>query len=191
MFPARCLNRLFASVRQAILLRAFLLFLLTASGLAFGGVHDIWLGWDEPSAAENVVEHRVFYGTRSGQYTNEDISYYSDGGLIYGLEEGKTYYFAVRAVDADGTNSAFSAEISYTVPVPKPAVLRTEIYYDGDGVAYGMGVSSAWELSSDWELDYSTDLQNWSPWQTGHGTDFWTYADFSWGDQFYFRLALF
>ena len=100
-----------------MLLRAFLLFLLTVAGPAFGGVRNIWLGWDEPPAAENIVEHHVFYGTQSGHYTNEDISYYSDGDLIYGLEEGKTYYFAVRAVDVGGTNSAFSTEISYTIPV--------------------------------------------------------------------------
>ncbi len=191
VFPVCGLNRLFASVRKAMLLRAFLLFFLTAAVPAFGGVRDIWLGWDEPPAEENIVEHRVFYGTHSGQYTTEAVSYYSDGALIYGLEAGQKYYFVVKSVDADGTNSAFSAEISYTVPVPKPAVLKTEIYYDGDGVAYGMGVSSEWQLSFDWELDYSTDLKNWYPWQTGHGADFWTYVDFSWSDQFYFRLALY
>ena len=190
MFPVRCLNSLFASVRKAILLRAFLIYFAASFGAVWAGTEQVWLIWDEPAPELNVVEYHVFYGIH-GSYTNEDVAYYYPGDLIYGLDAGTNYFFAVTAVDIDGHRSPRSAEISFTIPVPQPVPLHTEVYYNGEGVAYGMGVSGSWDSPTDWELDYSTDLQNWSPWQTGHGTDFWTYADFSWGDQFYFRLALF
>ena len=190
MFPVRCLNSLFASVRKAILLRAFLIYFAASFGAVWAGTEQVWLIWDEPAPELNVVEYHVFYGIH-GSYTNEDVAYYYPGDLIYGLDAGTNYFFAVTAVDIDGHRSPRSAEISFTIPVPQPVPLHTEVYYNGEGVAYGMGVSGSWDSPTDWELDYSTDLQSWYPWQYGHGTDFWTYADFSWGDQFYFRLALF
>ncbi len=151
----------------------------------------MWLGWDGADPEENIVEYHVFYGTQSRLYTNSDTSYYYDGDYIYGLDEGKTYYFAVTAVDADGKSSPISAEVAYTVPVPPAVPLQTEIYYDSNGTAYGMGISGSWSSPTDWELDYSSDLLNWSPWQAGHGTDCYTYVQFDWGDQYFFRLVLF
>lgn len=191
VFPVPCLSRQFVGARKAILLRALLVFFFGVTGMVFGGTQSIWLGWDVPSSSENIVEYHVFFGTQSGQCTNEDISYNYDGDLISGLEEGKTYYFAVRAVDADGHTSPLSVEISYAVPVPHPAVLQTEIYYDGDGAAYGMGVSGIWDAPTDWQLEYSTDLKEWNPWQSGYGTSCWTYVGFDWGEQYFFRLVLY
>jgi hypothetical protein len=158
---------------------------------AAAGTQSVWLGWDGAPPEDNIIEHHVFYGTKSGQYTNSDTSYYYDGDYISGLEEGETYFFAVTAVDADGKSSPISAEVSYTVPMPPAVPLQSEIYYDGDGVAYGMAILGSWISPTDWEMDYSTDLLNWSPWQSGHGTDCYTYVDFSWGDQYFFRLVLF
>ena len=185
------LGQRLTGARKAFLLRALLALFISATGSAFGGTQTIWLGWDVPPAAENVVEYHVFFGTQSGHCTNEDVSYNYDGDLISGLEEGKTYYFAVLAVDADGHRSLRSAEIAYTVPVPESAVLQTEIYHDGDGVAYGMGVSAAWDAPADWQLEYSTDLVQWNTWQTGYGTSCWSYVGFDWGKQYFFRLVLF
>jgi hypothetical protein len=52
----------------------------------------------------------------------------STTAAISGLEEGKTYYFAVTDYDAYGNQSGFSNEVNYTVPV-----LDT----DGDGLSDG------------------------------------------------------
>ena len=191
MFPVRHLSGWFASVRKAMLLRAFLIIFAAGGGAVWAGTQQVWLNWDYPNPDLNVVEYHVFYGTHSGNYTNEDVVYYYPGDLISGLEEGTNYFFAVTAVDMNGHSSPLSAELSYTVPVPPPVPLQTEVYYDGDGVAYGMAVSGSWSSPTDWELDYSTDLQNWYPWQYGHGTDAWTYVGFDWGAQFFFRLTLF
>jgi hypothetical protein len=191
VFPVRCLVSFRASVRKAILLRAFLIFFTVTSGLSWAGTEQVWLFWDDPAPELNIMEYHVFYGTQSGHYTSEDVVYYYPGDLIYGLEEGTNYFFAVMSVDINGNSSPLSPEISLTVPKPQPVPLQEYVYYAGDGAAVGMMIFATWDSPTDWELDYSTDLENWYPWESGHGTDLWTYADFSWGDQCYFRLALY
>ena len=191
MFFARCFSLQFASARKSILLRAFLVFLAVSSSVGWAGSQQVWLTWDAADPELNVVEYHVLYGTQSGQYTNEDVVYYYPGDLIYGLQEGTNYFFAVKSVDMDGNSSPLSAELSMTIPVPQPVPLQTEIYRADDGIAYGMSIAGTWDSPTDWELDFTTDLENWYPWQYGHGTDFWTYVDFSWGDQFFFRLVLY
>jgi len=191
VFHVRSLSWKFFGVRRFAILRAFV-FLLCATALsALGGTQSGWLGWDGAPPEENIVEYQVYYGTQSGNYTNFDTSYYSNGDYISGLEPGRTYYFAVSAVDANGMNSPISAEVSYTVPVPPIVPLQTEIYYDGDGSAYGMGVFGSWPAPMNWELDYSTDLVNWNPWLSGRDVGFWADVYFDWGDQYFFRLVLF
>jgi hypothetical protein len=191
VFPVRLVSPEIFSVRRLVILRAFVFLFAAMAVSARAGTQTIWLGWDDAPPEENIVQYQVFYGTQPGVYTNSDTVYYSDGDYIYGLEEGNTYYFAVAAMDADGQQSRLSAETSYTVPLPPRVPLTSEIYYDGSGMPYGMSIMAAWASPFDWELDYSTDLQNWSPWAAGHGTDCWSYVNFSWGDQFFFRLVLF
>jgi Fibronectin type III domain len=75
------------------------------------------LAWNAPAAA--VTGYRVYYGTSSRNYTQ------ALGGGAYvtattwtvkGLAGGKTYYFAVTAVDSSGVESAYSAEASKAIP---------------------------------------------------------------------------
>ena len=188
MFPVGFLKVLNSAARNGFRLRAFFVVFFFSALRIFGGTQTIWLGWDIAPWDENIIEYRVLYGTQSGVYTNSDISYNWDGAVIYGLEQGKTYYFAVSGTDVDGNNSPLSSELAYVVPVPTPAVLQTEVYTDGDGVPFGMGISSSWNIPTDWELDYSTDLINWSVWQSSHGTSVSAYWGFDWSDQAYFRL---
>jgi chitinase len=56
------------------------------------------------------------YGYASGNYsTSVDIGNYTTAS-VFGLEEGRTYYFAVTAYDVYGNASPFSNEVSYVVP---------------------------------------------------------------------------
>jgi hypothetical protein len=59
----------------------------------------------------------VYYGTASQTYTDSivvsnpnELSY-----VVGSLTVGQTYYFAVKAVTASGTQSAFSPEVSATI----------------------------------------------------------------------------
>ncbi|MGH7951699.1 MAG: hypothetical protein ACREFE_07240 [Limisphaerales bacterium] len=73
------------------------------------------LSWDaSPDPA--VAGYNVYYGGASGNYTNVISVGNVTNAAISGLVEGATYYFAATAVDTNGVESVFSAELSYTMP---------------------------------------------------------------------------
>ena len=63
--------------------------------------------------------YRVYFGLSSGSYTQPFGSGISAGAsttyTVSNLQGGKTYYFAVTAVDSSGKESAFSNEASKVV----------------------------------------------------------------------------
>jgi hypothetical protein len=71
------------------------------------------LVWD-PSTGD-VVGYRVYYGTTSVNYTNNvdvgNVTEYNIDNLP--LQEGVTYYFAVKAYNAAG-ESGFSNAVTWT-----------------------------------------------------------------------------
>ena len=83
-----------------------------AVGIAQAG--DVKLAWD-PVADSRVAGYQVAYGSASGQYANQ-VATASTAATVTGLTPGNTYYFAVAACAANGTCSAFSNEVSTTVP---------------------------------------------------------------------------
>ncbi len=78
--------------------------------------YAVTLQWD-PSASPSVEGYRVHYGSSSELYTFfEDVGNRTSHTFI-GLERGKTYFFAVSAY-AGASQSAFSNEVSLTIPAP-------------------------------------------------------------------------
>lgn len=75
------------------------------------------LVWD-PNPETDIAGYNLCYGTSSGNYTTTLPNGTSNSASVSGLIEGKTYYFAVKAVNASGYESAPSAEVVYQVPVP-------------------------------------------------------------------------
>src|SRR5947199_1706688 len=73
------------------------------------------LAWD-PSPDPSITGYRLYQGGESQIYTNVIDVGTADTATITGLDPQVTYYFAVTAYDATGLESAFSGEISYTVP---------------------------------------------------------------------------
>lgn len=73
------------------------------------------LGWN-PSPDTNVIGYDMYYGNASGDYTNEILEGNYTNGVILGLVDGATYYFAVTAFDSSELESVFSNEIKYQVP---------------------------------------------------------------------------
>jgi len=74
----------------------------------------IWVAPPEP-----ISGYRVYYGTKPGVYDQQP-----GGGMysrkvnytVVGLTTGYTYYFAVTAIDRAGMESAYSNEVSKTMP---------------------------------------------------------------------------
>ncbi len=101
-------------------IRGFTKFLGVVFALAFVGssvqaVQSVSLAWD-PSADPSVVGYFRYYGTTTGNYTNQVNVANVTSTTIPGLVAGATYFFAVTAYDAAGLESGPSAEIRYTVP---------------------------------------------------------------------------
>jgi hypothetical protein len=80
---------------------------------------NVTLAW-KPTASPGGAGYKLYYGGASGRYTN-GISSGATNVAISGLIPGATYYFAVTSYSLLGVESAFSGEVSYTVPAP-PAV---------------------------------------------------------------------
>jgi hypothetical protein len=112
------------------------------------------LGWGT-SDDTNVVAYNIYYGTTSGDYTNEvSVGNVSDV-TISNLTLGTTYYFAATAVDAQGDESGFSAETAYTVP---GTLALSAGLNPGDPMTINFPVAPGhW-----YEVQASVDLQTWT-----------------------------
>src|ERR1051326_9121943 len=106
-----------------------LLVLLACLSLAFAATpvlaSQAQLAWDAPVQANgtpvpNLAGYKLYYGTQSGQYQAMIPVGLITTYTVTNLSAGQTYYFAVKDYDATGTESAFSNEISVTIPTNTP-----------------------------------------------------------------------
>ena len=85
------------------------------SALAAG---TVTLAWD-PSPGTNVIaNYNLYYGVASATYTNVVAAGTNLTVSVSNLVQGKTYYFAATAVDTNGLESDYSAEVSTTISQP-------------------------------------------------------------------------
>jgi len=88
---------------------------------AFAG--NVSLTW-QANTDPDLAEYRVYYGTSSRVYGQPvpvgKVTKYT----VTGLEEGKTYFFTVSAVDTSGNESGYSSEVKKNIPslraIPSP-----------------------------------------------------------------------
>ncbi len=85
---------------------------------------NVTLAWDASPDA-SVTGYRVYYGVATASYTNSAAVGNATSATLANLTDGVTYYFAATAYDAAGTESPFSNEASYTVPVGSPNATPT------------------------------------------------------------------
>jgi len=75
---------------------------------------EISLAWDQ-NPESDIAGYKIYYGVTSRNYTNVIDVGQTTTCTIAGLEEGITYFLAATAYDTLGTESSFSAEISFIV----------------------------------------------------------------------------
>jgi len=94
------------------------------------GAAGVNLAWN-PNPEPDIAGYQLSYGTSSGSRPNT-VNTTGAAASVSGLVDGQTYYFAVRAINTAGQQSASSSEISYLVPVsptqtpppPPPSALQ-------------------------------------------------------------------
>src|SRR5215831_7749929 len=105
-----------------MLLRS-LLVLLACLSLAFAATpaqaQQVQLAWDAPLQADgtsvpNLAGYKLYYGSQSGQYQTIIPVGLTTTYTVTNVSAGQTSYFAVKAYDSAGTESAFSNEVSVT-----------------------------------------------------------------------------
>jgi len=82
---------------------------------------QVQLAWDTPVQANgtpvpNVAGYNLYYGSQSGQYQTVVPVGLTTTYTVQNVSTEQTYFFVVKAYDSTGTESAFSNEISVTLP---------------------------------------------------------------------------
>jgi hypothetical protein len=111
-----------------MLLRS-LFVLLVCRSLAFPATpaqaQQVQLAWDAPvqtngTPVPNLAGYKLYYGSQSGQYSTMIPVGLTTTYTVTNLSAGQTYYFAVKDYNSSGTESAFSNEVSVTLPTSPP-----------------------------------------------------------------------
>lgn len=76
----------------------------------------VTLAWN-PSPDQTVTGYHLYYGVASRSYTNKVTVANVTMASVTGLQPGITYYFAATAFNAANTESDYSNEVSYSIPL--------------------------------------------------------------------------
>jgi len=105
--------------------------------------NSVTLAWDANSEPD-IAGYILYWGTASRSYSQSvdvgNVTQYT----INGLNDLQTYYFAVRAYNTDGLQSAYSAEVSKMIPLNPDRVLgvRTRLFWRH----YQTGAVAVWHM---------------------------------------------
>ena len=69
-----------------------------------------------PNIERDLAGYRVYYGTSSSHYDHVIGAGITPSVDVIRLRQGRTYYFAVTALDVSGNESFLSQEVSLTIP---------------------------------------------------------------------------
>ena len=114
---------------------------------------SVTLSWNR-NQEPDIAGYQIFWGLESGRYSNRvTISDTATQPLkrsytISGLQEGKTYYFALKAIDRAGQIGPFSSEIAYHIYSQNSSAL-VQNYVLNSSVEQGNGIPDGWRIY-DW-----------------------------------------
>lgn len=93
---------------------------------AYPGNGKVALEWKAPADTSNVTGYYVYRAPYSGEYEEpaSDFPVKETNYVDENVENGKTYYYTVRAVHKDGTVSPASNEVSAVPKAPTPPVVN-------------------------------------------------------------------
>ena len=77
---------------------------------------QVSLVWN-PNTEPDLAGHKIYSGPSSGNYDSVNDVGNQTSYTIQNLVEGQTYYIAVTAYDTFNSESGYSAEVAYTVPI--------------------------------------------------------------------------
>lgn len=125
-------------------------------------LHSVKLAWN-PSTNTDVRGYRVHVESQPGNY-NTDVSAGLDASAtIPNLEYGKTYYFAVRAINSEGTEGYLSQELAVAIaPPPLPVASEISPAATGQLALKWSFPASALGSSPDFIIQSSPDLVTWT-----------------------------
>jgi hypothetical protein len=81
----------------------------------------VGLAWN--ASQQQITGYNLYVGTNSGVYSLA-CSSTTNSATVFGLIQGSTYYFAATCLAGDGSESAYSSEVAYTVPFNPPKFNR-------------------------------------------------------------------
>lgn len=105
-------NRKLHTIFQRLLISVTFFFILLSFGNLYAAQVKITF---TPSNDSRVAGHKIYYG-KSTSFSNVEDVKDATTYLTPDLQEGTTYYFAAKAYDKYGNQSAFSETISYKIP---------------------------------------------------------------------------
>lgn len=141
--------------RFLLLLGAVLIF----AGFEKACASNMFLNWNA-STSSQVAGYYVYYGTTSGIYPYRVDAGNATSVTISNLFPGTTYYIAATSYDTSGNQSAYSSEISFTIPA---TLTMTSGTTTGSPATLQFPVA----LGHWCEVQATTDLVNWiSIWQS-------------------------
>ena len=163
-------------LNKTILISLFFTLCIFPSPSAFAATVN--LAWNA-STGSNLAGYKIYYGTSSQNYAYDVNVGKSTSCNLSGLQEGKKYYFSATAYNTNNVESAYSSEISYTVPFSnsdiiidngdpgtssKGAWLKSGgSYYHGSNSLYSKQVGATYTFQAAANGIYEVSLW-WSQW---------------------------
>ena len=113
------------------------------------------MAWNQ-STDPTVAGYNLYYGEASGALTNEISAGAATNATVPGLIPGTTYYFAATTYSFTGVESAFSSEVTFTVPTPPPG-MQISVTPTGQSVLSVTGT-----VGLTYDIQATQDLETWT-----------------------------